>query len=63
MTNIEFLRLTQAQLHEDAEELARQNGASRDRPLDELRYGAGVVHGMLMAGAMMEEILRTAGNE
>lgn len=60
MTNIEFLRIAQSRLQEHADELARTNGSSRDRSIDDLRFNAGIVHGLLQATVMMEEALRTA---
>lgn len=60
MTNIEFLRIAQERLQSHADELARMNGASRDRTLDDLRFNAGIVHGLLQATVMMEEALKTA---
>jgi hypothetical protein len=63
MTATEFLRLATVRLNERANELAVANGTSRDRTLDELRYQAGTVAGLLLALAEITDVYRHAADE
>jgi hypothetical protein len=44
-----------AQLNDKADIAARENGASRDRTLDQYRYQAGVVAGLRQAAIAIED--------
>lgn len=63
MTNLDFLRLAQSELEACANEQARQNGAMRERSIEEYRYNAGIVSGLLQASMEIEHVLRTAAED
>lgn len=63
MTNLDFLRLAQSRLQATADDAARVNGAMRERTMDEYRYQSGTVNGLLLACAVIEDVLRTAAED
>lgn len=63
MTNLDFLRLAQARLQSVADDAARANGAMRERTLDEYRFQAGTVNGLLLACSVIEDALRKAADD
>lgn len=63
MTNLEFLRLSQAALQVEADGMARLNGVCRERSLDEYRYHAGMVQGLMLASTLIEDTLRNAAKD
>jgi hypothetical protein len=56
MTAGEFKALAKRIIETQADECARINGVSRERSLDDLRFHAGWVQGMLYASRMLDDV-------
>lgn len=63
MTPLRLRDRAKRDIEAKANELAVANGASRDKTLEQLRFTAGVVEGLRQAGEILDQILKTAGED
>ena len=55
MTPRDFIKAVIVKVTDQADMLAKDNGACRDRTIDQYRYQAGVVAGLRMSALMIDE--------
>lgn len=58
-----FLSLATDALKQEADEMARNNGANRYRSIEEVRFISGWVNGLLAATAKLDELYQSICND